>query len=100
MEYEYIVKTPSEVDLTAYEDYARDKVCVAQFETDKRTKMWINEVKQEIWENSAYEEGKESRVIIMRAEKKKTVSGGADTETISAAGIMKQRKGGFYENNS
>lgn len=85
MEYEYIVKPLAEVDLAAYEGYARDTVCVAQFETDKHTKMWINEVKGEIWENSAYEEGEESRVIIMRAEKQETVSGGADTETLNCS---------------
>lgn len=69
MGYKFEAVLAKEVEMSKYKEYKREPVRVCRFDADRHTKMWINEARCAIWENNAYEEDGNGRVVIIRTEK-------------------------------
>ena len=64
MEYTFTLKKLSDIDFGKYKAYRHEDVHVSRYDADRSTKMWINEPRKVIWDNTAADIDAEN-VIIM-----------------------------------
>ena len=53
MEYRFALKKLRDIDLTKYEAYRHEDVHMSRDGMDRSIKMWINEPRKVIWDNTA-----------------------------------------------
>ena len=68
MEYRFALKKLRDIDFSKYAEYGREDVSVKAYEHDVSIRMWINEPRKVIWDNTAANRDAENVVIMTELE--------------------------------
>lgn len=68
MEYKFLLKKLHDIDFAKYEAYRHEDVLVSRNSIDRSIKMWINEPRKVIWDNTAADHDAENVIVMTEKE--------------------------------